>query len=89
MFEAVVRRTARSLTIWPDARSWLQCFAVFMIFGALALPLGLAFGHLRLELYGEAPGRLLRFTVIAFLVPCLSEELLFRAVLLPDPRQPT
>src|SRR5205085_2837676 len=50
---------------------------------------GLASGSLRFEIYSGTPGRLLRFTAIAFFVPCMSEELLFRAVLLPDPRQPT
>ncbi|MEO5804042.1 MAG: CPBP family glutamic-type intramembrane protease [Verrucomicrobiota bacterium] len=76
------------MTIWPTARGWMQCLAVYFVFGALALLLGFAFGSLRFELCGDAPGRLFRFTVIAFLVPCLSEELLFRAILLPDPTQP-
>lgn len=77
------------MTIWPDGRSWLQCFAVFVAYGALALALGLTFGNLRLEVYGDTTGRFLRFTAIAFLVPCLSEELFFRAILLPDPQQAT
>jgi predicted Abi (CAAX) family protease len=87
LLQAVLRRTARSLTQWPDNRQWLQCLLVFMVFGALALPLGLAVGQLRFEASSDTLGRLLRFTAIPFFIPCLSEELVFRAILLPDPRQ--
>lgn len=58
-----------------------------LVYGGLALLLGLGLGHLRFEAYGDPPGRLFRFAAIALLVPCLSEELVFRAILLPDPRQ--
>jgi predicted Abi (CAAX) family protease len=61
---------------------------VLLAYVVIAFVLGLATGALRLELYGGSPARLLRFAAIAFFVPCLSEELLFRAALLPDPRQP-
>jgi len=75
------------MTTLPDTRGWLRCLWVFLAYIVIAFVLGLTTGALRLEAYGEAPYRLVRFAAIAFLVPCLSEELLFRAVLLPDPRQ--
>ena len=85
---AVAHKTARSLVTWPTGREWLSCSALFLTYSALALFLGLVSGILRWELHAEAIGKLARFTAIAFFVPCLSEELLFRAVFLPDPRQP-
>jgi len=87
VFGSVVRTIARSITTWPDVRGWVRCLVVFMAYAAIALPLGLASDHLRFEVYSGEPGRLLRFTAIAFFVPCMCEELLFRAVLLPDPWQ--
>ena len=87
--EAVVRRVVRSMTTLPNTQGWLRCLLVFLAYIVIAFVLGLATGTLRLEAYGEAPYRLVRFAAIAFLVPCLSEELLFRAALLPDPRQST
>ena len=85
---AVAHKTARSLVTWPTGREWLRCFALIFIYSALALFLGLVSGILRWEMHAEAIGKLARFTAIAFFVPCLSEELLFRAIFLPDPRQP-
>jgi len=73
-FEAVVRRVVRSITTLPNTQGWLRCLSVFLVYIVIAFVLGLATGTLRLEAYGEAPDRLVRFAAIAFLVPCLSEE---------------
>lgn len=72
---------------WPDAQGWLRCSLAFVAYAVIALALGLTTGTLRLEAYGGEPARFARFAAIAFLVPCLSEELFFRAALLPDPKQ--
>jgi predicted Abi (CAAX) family protease len=61
---------------------------VLLAYVVIAFVLGLATGALRLEAYRGASERLVRFAAIAFFVPGLSEELFFRAALLPDPRQP-
>ena len=87
-FKQVGRKVVRSMTTLPDARGWLRCLLAFMAYAAIALVLGLRTGTLRLEVYTGDPAGLARFAAIALLVPCLSEELIFRAALLPDPRQP-
>lgn len=84
----IVRRMVRSLTTLPDTQGWLRCLWVFLAYAVIAFVLGRVTGALHLEAYRGAPGRLARFAAIAFLIPCLSEELIFRAALLPDPRRP-
>jgi predicted Abi (CAAX) family protease len=81
------RRAIASLKIWPNRKLWLECLRAFGVYAAIALFIGLALGFFRLELCQDSPARLLRFAAIALLVPCLSEELVFRAMLLPDPKQ--
>jgi predicted Abi (CAAX) family protease len=56
------------------------------IFAAIAVPFGLATGFLSM---GTPPPwqRLLVFALVAVFVPCLGEELLFRAALLPRPEE--
>ena len=87
-FKQVGLNVVRSMTTLPDAQGWLRCLWAFVAYAVMALVLGLATGTLRLEAYSGDPARLARFAAIAFLVPSLSEELFFRAALLPDPRQP-
>ena len=76
-----------SLRTWPSAKLWLESLRVFGVYAGIALAIGLCLGHFRLELSQDSPARLLGFAAIALLVPCLTEELFFRAMLLPDPKQ--
>jgi len=75
------------MTTWPSTKLWLECLRAFGVYAGIALFIGLCLGHFRLELYQDSPARLLWFAAIALLVPCLTEELIFRAMLLPDPKQ--
>jgi predicted Abi (CAAX) family protease len=76
-----------ALTAIPDARSWLACSLVFVIFVACAGPIGLASGllspttpHLTIE-------RIFSTAAIVFIQPALLEEVVFRGLLLPrNPR---
>jgi predicted Abi (CAAX) family protease len=83
------RRAIASLTIWPSRKLWLECLRAFGVYAGIALFIGITLGHFRLELTQDPPARLLGFAAIALVVPCLTEELFFRAMLLPDPKQIT
>ncbi len=76
-----------SLGTWPNGKLWLECLRAFGVYAGIALFVGLCLGHFKLGLCHDPPVRLLRFAAIALLVPSLSEELVFRAILLPDPKQ--
>jgi len=84
---SVFRRALVSITTWPGRKLWLECLRAFGVYAGLALFIGLCLGYFRFELTQDSPERLLGFAAIALLVPCLTEELFFRAMLLPDPRQ--
>jgi len=80
-------RAIASLRTWPSAKLWLESLRVFGVYAGIALAVGLCLGHFRIELCKDSPARLLGFAAIALLVPCLTEELFFRAMLLPQPSQ--
>jgi predicted Abi (CAAX) family protease len=88
-FKDATGRIFRSIAVCPNNSGWRYCLVAFVIYVALALPLGLATGALRFESSNDTFGRLLTFSLVAVFVPCLSEELFFRALLLPDPRLPS
>ncbi len=79
------RLLRRAITSWPKTKDWREAALIYVIFAALALPIGLGFGHLSFGWSKAPPGKLALFTGIAFLMPALLEELIFRVVLLPDP----
>jgi predicted Abi (CAAX) family protease len=82
-----LQRAMTSLRTWPSRKLWLECLRAFLLYAGIALFLGVSLGYFRFEFTQDSPARLLRFAAIALLVPCLTEELFFRAMLLPDPKQ--
>lgn len=80
-------RTA--LTTMPDLPTWRRCGVLLGIYGVLALALGRQTGFLRVQrapaswrMYALVPG-------VALIFPCLSEEAVFRGLLVPHPREDT
>lgn len=73
------RRVVQAATTVPGARAWLETLAVTLGFCAVALPLGLSGGVLKLE-----PAPTAALLLRTFFVPSLVEELVFRV--LPPPR---
>jgi predicted Abi (CAAX) family protease len=84
--QLVWRRLTLALATWPTAAGWGFAAAALAAFVVTALPLGLASGVL---IFGRAEPwpRLAAFAAVAIMVPCLAEELVFRAALLPQPSE--
>ena len=78
-----VKDLRAALTTMPDARTWLACALVFVLFVACAAPLGLLSGLLRPTSPHLAPGDVVRTAVLIFIQPAFVEELVFRGLLLP------
>lgn len=88
MMRTILRRLARAYATWPGVRGWLESLGFFAAFAVLALPIGFASGLLRFEITDIGPARILRLAGIAFVLPALFEESLFRALLLPHKDEP-
>jgi predicted Abi (CAAX) family protease len=80
----VTGRVWRSLRTWPEASGWgwFALEAAWLILVLLAL--GFLGGLMRWQ--PRADAEIARLAALAFIIPALGEELLFRAALLPTPR---
>jgi predicted Abi (CAAX) family protease len=72
-----------ALTTMPDARSWLACALVFVLFIVCAGPIGLLSGFLRPSAPPLAAFDVLTTAALVFIQPALLEEIVFRGLLLP------
>jgi len=80
----LAHRLARSYGTAPTLRLWIESACLLAAFALIALPVGVASGLLSVTPASEPLAVLLAFAAIAFVVPSLFEETLFRALLLPD-----
>ena len=87
MLRILGTRLARACGTVPTPRQWAEVVLLFGIFLAAALPVGLASGLLTFSPAREGVGALVAFAAVALAVPALFEETLFRAALLPHPRE--
>lgn len=77
-------RVWRSLRTWPDVNGWGR----FALEAAWLFPVLIALGFFRglMSWQPRIDAEIVRLAALAFIIPALGEELLFRAALLPDPR---
>lgn len=78
-------RFVRAYSTLPGFWGWVYAAFLFAVFAAIALPTGLATGFLKFEAMRDTPGQFIVFAAIAFVVPSLLEETLYRGLLLPHP----
>ncbi len=86
MFRLGLRRIALAFTTRPTARAWVATVIALSVFALVAVPFGFASGLFTFSL-PDSWLRLAVFALVAVVVPCLGEELLFRALLLPHPSE--
>lgn len=82
-----LRRAWAACTTLPDNRGWFSCGALFGAYGALALATGFRSGLLRRELMDEPWHVYVLLPGVLFVLPGISEELVFRGLLLPHPSE--
>lgn len=77
-----------ALTTWPSARDWARCAALYLLFLACAFPIGWTAGLIAPSAMPMTPGAAAALAAIVFVHPAFFEELIFRALLLPNrPRE--
>jgi uncharacterized protein len=72
-----------AFTTFPTAREWRWCGAVATAFIAATLGLGFATGFIHLTAPVFSGTKLFLFGAVILLRPCLLEELVYRALLVP------
>ncbi|MGI0490099.1 type II CAAX prenyl endopeptidase Rce1 family protein [Pantanalinema rosaneae CENA516] len=79
----------RVLQAWssrPTKQDWGWAIALLTIYGLVYLPIGLLSGFLRFDPQ-LSPGTIAQVMVAAVLMPGLNEELMFRVLPIPHPRE--
>ena len=90
MFRIFLSRISKAFRIIPTAQDWLRLVLILLIYGLIALPLGFQQGFLQLRVASSdrlALGTMVRIALIALVAPALTEELVFRVILLPHPTE--
>lgn len=88
MKRLVTRLQLATLT-WPDTRGWRDMLLILLGWFAVALLIGRSAGFLRWGWSESSVSQLIWFGIIASVVPCLIEELVFRVLPLPHPQENT
>lgn len=87
MFRARIASLKIAFLTWPDKAAWLKCAAIFAAYASLAAGIGFPTGFLKLELMNGPAGLYIALPLVLFLRPALIEEVFFRGLLLPHPRE--
>lgn len=85
LLSPALRRVLAACILLPGWRAWGIAALALLIYGAIALPIGLCTGFLQWRASGHSPMPLLKTLFFLFLSPALWEELVFRVLLLPHP----
>ncbi|ACK70757.1 Abortive infection protein [Gloeothece citriformis PCC 7424] len=81
----VLRRILVAAVTLPTVQDGLIGLGILLIYGVIALPLGLSKGFLKWSPYRGSKKSLLLGIGITFISPAIIEEIAFRVVLLPHP----
>lgn len=84
-FSFVLRRIFFSMVLLPEPREWGITVLLLLIYGAIAVPIGLKSGFLQWRPIKQKPLQFIKTLFFLFLSPALWEELVFRVFLLPYP----
>lgn len=77
----IYRIKAATLSL-PGRRSWLIAGGLLVVYGLVYLPIGFGLGFLKLDIQTNG-WTIVSVLVSSFLMPGISEELLFRVLLIP------
>lgn len=84
---------ARLQNVWlalrtmPAAGAWLRCGAIYAAYVIVAAALGWATGFLKFELMSGSAKLFILVPLIVLIRPALLEEVVFRGMLFPHPRE--
>jgi predicted Abi (CAAX) family protease len=80
-------RVARAFSTLPGRQDWIEAGVMLAAFALVALVIGLPTGRLTLGLASIPLSQIPAFLLVAFLAPSLVEEIVFRVLLIPHPKE--
>ncbi|MBD2654326.1 CPBP family intramembrane metalloprotease [Synechocystis sp. FACHB-383] len=87
VFSALARRTLGAIVLLPKPQDWQFFGIAVVVYGAIAIPLGMKFGLLQWQWWEQSLGGSVKSILALFFLPALGEELVFRVMLLPYPTE--
>ena len=81
----VPRRVSEAVLTVPGMAAWLDAGILLLLFAMMALPIGLRFRFVKVEIVQASWQTIITLLVTSFVLPAITEELFFRVLLLPRP----
>jgi predicted Abi (CAAX) family protease len=85
--QGILQRLTRAILTLPTWKDWIWAIAMLCLYGLVYLPIGVATGFLDWQVQSSG-WMILSVTAGALWMPGLTEELLFRVLLIPHPTEP-
>ncbi len=82
-FRVIAHRLSAAISTFPDLQAWLYAAMVLLLFILIALPIGFQAKFLHIEVLTVPWKKTLAIIVSSLFMPAITEELFFRALLLP------
>jgi predicted Abi (CAAX) family protease len=77
------QRLLTAIATIPNGWAWLYAANLLILYSLIALPIGFKFNFLHIEIVGLPPVRIWGLLIICLLSPAITEEIVFRVLLLP------
>jgi predicted Abi (CAAX) family protease len=87
VLHTLAARLQTAILTLPNAEAWLFSAILILILAMISLPMGLYLGFLQIDILKTSRLKIGAIIATAFLTPAVSEELFFRALLLPHPSE--
>ena len=86
-FRAIAHRLKVGFSTIPSFSNWFYTVVLLLIYAAISLPVGFLSDWLQFQIISGGWIKITGVVIRAFFVPGISEELIFRVLLLPHPTE--
>lgn len=77
------QRLLTAIATVPNGWAWLYAANLLILYSLISLPIGFKFNFLHIEIIPLSPARISGLLAICLLSPAITEEIVFRVLLLP------
>jgi predicted Abi (CAAX) family protease len=84
MIDVIFHRFSAAISTFPNLEAWLYAAFLLLLFTIIALPIGFLWNFLQVDVIKASWQIIIGTIAISFVTPAVTEELFFRALLLPQ-----